>query len=136
MKRCFTLEPSVDNLDTLFDALRPFCEREGCTKKMFFEMMLICEELFVNICNYGFTKDMERIPVEFEVTADDKLQMLQLIITDEGIAYDPLAFESERVHAHHAIGGLGILLVRNYVDGITYDRVNDKNILCFEKRYV
>ena len=62
---------------------------------------------------------------------------LKLTITDSGVAFDPT--EAARADTtlsaeDRPIGGLGILLVRELMDSINYERVNGKNILTMKKK--
>ncbi|MBW3094228.1 SpoIIE family protein phosphatase [Bifidobacterium sp. 64T4] len=129
--------PEKENLDKVFAFLEPLCEREGCTPRMVHSLMLVCEELFVNVCMYGFPQG-PKLPVIFECTMDDANRRMSLAVTDSGVAYNPLSYEPEKVglDKDHRIGGLGILLVRDNVDEISYERVDGKNILHIGKRYV
>lgn len=129
--------PETENLDKVFAFLEPLCEREGCTPRMMHSLMLVCEELFVNICRYGFPRG-EKLPVIFECTMDDANHRMNLAVTDSGVAYNPLSYEPEKVglDKDHRIGGLGILLVKENVDTISYERVDGRNILHIGKQYV
>jgi serine phosphatase RsbU (regulator of sigma subunit)/anti-sigma regulatory factor (Ser/Thr protein kinase) len=131
------LMPEEENLERLFAFLEPLCDRDGCTPRMMNGLMLVCEELFVNICRYGFPKE-QKMPVIFECIMDDSQGRLQLTITDSGVAYNPLDYESEKIVSgkDHRIGGMGILLVGNNVDEINYEHIDGENILHISKRYV
>ena len=126
-----------ENLEQLFAWLGPLCARPGMTPKMLSSLMLVMEELFVNICHYGFPDGVERRPVVVEAWADDDARVLTLALIDGGVAYDPLTFEGQKVeNADNArIGGLGLLLVRKNLDDIVYRRSGDKNVLRMVKTY-
>ena len=132
------LAPEEEKLEQLFGWLGPLCARPGMTTKMLSSLMLVMEELFVNICHYGFPDGVERRPVVVEAQADDDTHTLTLTLIDEGVAYDPLTFEGQKVaDADTArIGGLGILLVRKNVDDIVYRRAGARNVLRIVKAYV
>lgn len=132
------LPPEDCYLDNLFAFLRPLCEREGTTQRMEYGLMLVCEEIFVNICHYGFPGDQPKFPVRFEAAVDEQNRRLHLTISDQGVAYNPLSFEPEKVglDKDNRIGGLGILLVKENVDDIRYERTEGKNILRITKGFV
>lgn len=132
------LAPEEEKLEQLFGWLGPLCARPGMTPKMLSSLMLVMEELFVNICHYGFPDGAERRPVVAEAQTDDDAHALTLTLIDEGVAYDPLTFEGQKVaDADTArIGGLGILLVKKNVDDIAYRRVGARNVLRIVKTYV
>ncbi|MEG1360458.1 MAG: SpoIIE family protein phosphatase [Clostridia bacterium] len=136
--QCLDVPPEDRYLDDLFAFLEQFCTREGCTPAMLPGLMLVCEEIFINVCHYGFPEDTPRFPVRFEAAADDRNHCLHLMILDRGVAYNPLQYEHELIRAdrEHRIGGLGIFLVKQNVDDISYERANGKNILRITKGYV
>lgn len=125
-------------LDNLFAFLEPICEGEGRTPKMVAQMMLVCEEVFVNICHYGFPDGQPRLPVDIEAAVDERAGCLHLVSSDQGIAYDPLSHDAKKVDPadEQRKGGLGILLMRKYMDDLRYTRADGRNILRMTKRFV
>ena len=81
-----TLPADDVELDNLFAFLEPICEGEGRTPKMMAQMMLVCEEVFVNICRYGFPDGQPRLPVDIEAAVDERAGCLHLVFSDQGIA--------------------------------------------------
>lgn len=133
-----TLPADDAELDNLFAFLEPICEGEGRTPKMMAQMMLVCEEVFVNICHYGFPDGQPRLPVDIEAAADERAGCLHLVFSDQGIAYDPLSHNAKKVDPadEQRKGGLGILLMRKYMDDLRYTRADGRNILRMTKRFV
>lgn len=133
-----TLPADDAELDNLFAFLEPICEGEGRTPKMVAQMMLVCEEVFVNICHYGFPDGQPRLPVDIEAAVDERAGCLHLVFSDQGIAYDPLSHDAKKVDPadEQRKGGLGILLMRKYMDDLRYTRADGRNILRMTKRFV
>ena len=133
-----TLPADDAELDSLFAFLEPICEGEGRTPKMMAQMMLVCEEVFVNICHYGFPDGQLRLPVDIEAAVDERAGCLHLVFSDQGIAYDPLSHNAKKVDPadEQRKGGLGILLMRKYMDDLRYTRADGRNILRMTKRFV
>ena len=133
-----TLPADDAELDSLFAFLEPLCEGEGRTPKMMAQMMLVCEEVFVNICHYGFPDGQPRLPVDIEAAVDERAGCLHLVFSDQGIAYDPLSHNAKKVDPtdEQRKGGLGILLMRKYMDDLRYTRADGRNILRMTKRFV
>jgi len=64
---------------------------------------------------------------------------LKTIVIDSGVAFDPTAKEKADTSLSaedRQIGGLGILLVRELMDAINYERNNGKNVLTLIKKYL
>ena len=133
-----TLPAQDEQLDNLFAFLEPLCEGEGRTPRMMAQLMLVCEEVFVNICHYGFPDGQPRLPVDVEAAVDERAGCLHLVFSDQGIAYDPLSHEAKKVDPtdEGRKGGLGILLMRTYMDDLRYTRTDGRNILRMTKRFV
>ncbi len=133
-----TLPAQDEQLDNLFAFLGPLCEGEGRTPRMMAQLMLVCEEVFVNICHYGFPDGQPRLPVDVEAAVDERAGCLHLVFSDQGIAYDPLSHEAKKVDPtdEERKGGLGILLMRTYMDDLRYTRTDGRNILRMTKRFV
>ena len=63
-------------------------------------------------------------------------EILTITFTDTGVAYDPLAAKEPDLAApleERQLGGLGIFLVRKFMDSIEYRREDEKNILVLKK---
>lgn len=133
-----TLPAQDEQLDNLFAFLEPVCEGAGRTPRMMAQLMLVCEEVFVNICHYGFPDGQPRLPVDIELAVDERAGCLHLVFSDQGIAYDPLSHEPKKVDPTDETrkGGLGILLMHKYMDDLRYTRADGRNILRMTKRFV
>lgn len=87
-------------------------------------LKLVVEEIFVNIVNYS---NAEYIIVNIE--SDNNLT---IEFIDNGIQFDPTLKEDPKTPKsldETQIGGLGILLVKNYADEIIYTYENNENHL-------
>lgn len=83
---------------------------------------LAIEEIFVNIVNYS-NADYAIVNVE----CDENLEME---FVDNGIQFNPLLKKDPKTPEsleEVKIGGLGIMLVKNYADDLTYKYENGEN---------
>ena len=97
---------------------------------------LAVEEAVVNVINYAY---LPEITGNIDVQAISDGQWLKFVITDNGVAFDPT--EKEKADTtlsaeDRPIGGMGILLVRELMDSINYERTDGKNVLTLKKRIV
>ena len=61
---------------------------------------------------------------------------LTVTITDDGVPFNPLSKKAPDIDApleDREIGGLGIHLVRNLIDDVTYNRRIGKNVMTLVK---
>jgi sigma-B regulation protein RsbU (phosphoserine phosphatase) len=93
---------------------------------------LALEEAVVNVMNYAYPGRSGQVLVEYEKT--DKAVFT---ITDSGIPFDPTQQEEADTSLsaeERPIGGLGIFLVRQLMDEVRYERIDDKNVLTLIKQ--
>jgi serine/threonine-protein kinase RsbW len=90
-----------------------------------FELAL--EELFTNIVRHGTPAGtVAQVEVALAL-ADSRLTMT---IEDDGRPFDPLALPAPDVTSEleaRPVGGLGVFLVRQMMDGVSYHRVGARN---------
>lgn len=101
-----------------------------------FNLNLVLEEVVTNVINYAFPATEEH---QFLIEADGEPgSEVCLRVIDDGIAFDPLN-EAPEVNItlgveERPIGGLGIFLVKQIMDEVSYERTDDKNILTMKKK--
>ena len=92
------------------------------------------EELFVNIASYAYEQG-EGIAV-VQVTVHEDPLSVEITFIDNGRQYDPLAKEDPDVTLsvrERKKGGLGIFMVKNTMDNVSYEYKDGKNILTIKK---
>ena len=97
------------------------------------QMNLAIEEAVVNVMNYAYPADVHG-DVNIDVQGND--EQLEFIISDSGIPFDPTKQKEADITLsaeERQIGGLGIHLVRQIMDEVIYERVEDKNVLTLIK---
>ena len=90
---------------------------------------LALEEIVTNVMLYAYPGKHGQVLVEYTAP-------LIFTITDSGIAFDPTKKEEVDTTLsaeERPIGGLGIHLVRQIMDEVIYERVDDKNVLTLIK---
>jgi sigma-B regulation protein RsbU (phosphoserine phosphatase) len=106
-----------------------FAEDYGIPEKVRLKINVVFDELLTNIISYAYQDNMEHdIGIKVELSAD----RLKVSMVDDGIPFNPLGVETpdtELPLEERKIGGLGIHLVRNLVDKVSYRRRIDKNVI-------
>ena len=96
---------------------------------------LALEEAVTNVINYAYPEGVEgSVELDAEVGED----ALVFTVTDSGKEFDPTARPEVDINEgveQRKIGGLGIHLVRNIMDEVSYERRDGKNILKLTKKY-
>lgn len=94
-----------------------------------FKLDLSANEAVTNILSYAFPNGGEH---QILLNLSFDIEWLVLHIEDDGIAFNPLEMpphEQPRSLAEAEIGGLGIHLIRHYMDECEYQRIKNNNHL-------
>ncbi|MES2787179.1 MAG: ATP-binding protein [Pseudomonadota bacterium] len=118
-----------DESGAVREAILRFLADSGVDAATIFKVELVIEETFVNLAWHAFDDDLEH-EVEIGIELDDS--QLALVISDDGIAFDPTrAREPARpASLQEAVpGGLGLILVRKFAQSVAYARCGGRNRL-------
>ena len=135
-KEIETMEKTFDAKDEKLHEVISFVEEElearGADMKTIMAVSISLEEMFVNIAHYAYP--------EKEGTATVRMafedNVLELTLIDSGIPFDPLEIEDPDIHAgleERDVGGLGIYMVKQYMDECRYERKDGQNIFTMKK---
>ena len=103
--------------------------------KLLNKIEVALEEILTNVALYAYKPGTGNIDIDYEL--DETAHLLTIIISDAGKAFDPLAKEDPDITLapkDRQIGGLGIFIVKQVMDEVTYQRVDDKNVLTLKKK--
>ncbi len=125
-----SLPAQLDRLPALFDATEAWlCEAEVPMADVA-RLMIALDEILSNIVNYGGGT--------IELNLKRTGSRLTAMVADDGPPFDPLARAVPDIDLdidERAIGGLGIHLVREMMDDVTYARENGRNLLRLAKTF-
>jgi len=97
---------------------------------------LASEEALVNVIKHGYKNESAGF-IELSVVIHDNDKMI-LTIRDKGLLFNPLKQEAkvdlESPLEQRLEGGLGILMMRQYMDQINYKRDGEYNLLTMIKK--
>ena len=97
---------------------------------------LALEEIVSNVMLYAYPGKSGQVIVESRKSKAESGEQLIFTVTDSGVAFDPTKKEEVDTTLsaeERPIGGLGIHLVRQIMDEVHYERIDDKNILTIIK---
>jgi sigma-B regulation protein RsbU (phosphoserine phosphatase) len=126
------LSANTGELDTLQDWLGAVLDKTCCASRTRDQIAVAAEEIFVNICRYAYSGGEGSARV---MAGMDKSRFV-MRFEDSGIAFNPLDHASPDITAPIADrepGGLGIFIMRKWMDRVEYSRAGDKNQLTLYK---
>ena len=123
------VENKMDQWPTLRSTLHNYALCAGMDARALKKLEVALEEAVVNIVNYS-----QATEIELKIK-NEELKII-LILSDNGIAFDPTAQEEKDINKaveERQIGGMGIALVKQIADEVSYRRIEDKNELTIIK---
>ena len=133
LQRSLTLPNDINTIPQLNEFIDTVCEELEIDMALAMSLNLAMEEAVVNVMDYAYPEGTEG-EVDIEAIADEA--QLHFTISDSGKPFDPTAKEEVDTTLsaeERPIGGLGIHLIRQLMDDISYERKDDKNILRLSK---
>jgi anti-sigma regulatory factor (Ser/Thr protein kinase) len=133
LQRNLTLPNDVNTIPQLSEFIDTVCEELEIDMATVMSLNLAMEEAVVNVMSYAYEEGTQG-DVCIDAVADDK--QLHFIISDSGKPFDPTAKEEVDTTLsaeERPIGGLGIHLIRQIMDNVSYERKDNKNILTLSK---
>jgi len=129
-----TVHNRLSELERVGLAVESFAEANRVPDKILHELALCVDEAVTNVISYAFDDQAEH-----EITLRLSLQAGQLTaeVEDDGKPFNPLeapAPDVTQALEDRPIGGLGIHLLRQLMDGVEYRRQQGKNILVMRKQ--
>ena len=128
-----TLPNDVQEVPQLAAFVDEICEAVGMDMGTTMKMNLALEEAVVNVMTYAYpsgTKGEVRIEAR---TADG---YVEFVISDDGTPFNPTEVKDADTTLsaeERNIGGLGIFLVKHYMDKVKYKYEDGQNVLTLRK---
>jgi anti-sigma regulatory factor (Ser/Thr protein kinase) len=135
MRASITLRGEAGELVRLEAFAEAFTHNCGLADDERARLLVILEELFTNVVKHGYGVQFPAGSVA--VTLGWKHGLLTIDFVDDGPPFDPLAHSGLDLDApaeQRPIGGLGIAIVRAFVDRARYCRKGDRNHLHLVRR--
>ena len=132
-EKTFVIKNSASEVAQLIETVHSFAKSKKWVEKTVSQITLALEEVLVNIQSYAYT-DKEAHEITVTLSAGTTEFVAKII--DDGRPFNPLESKKPDVTESldaRKVGGLGIFLVRNVMDGVEYKRENGKNILMLKK---
>ncbi len=128
-ERRIVIKNHLPEIAAVNEKFETFAEEFGVPRPIAMKFNLIFDEVLNNIISYAYCDDGEH---DIEVKMELAGERLIVTVTDDGVPFNPLSVATPRTDLaleDREAGGLGIHLVRNLVDDVSYQRRIDKNVL-------
>lgn len=130
------LKNKPEEKQRLLPALEEFARQHQLPPKVVQAADLALEEHLTNVLAYAYD---DAAPHEIVVRLTLETHRLQIEVEDDGLPFNPLSRTPVDISPpleEKPIGGLGIHLIRRFMDEVDYRREEGKNILRMRKNVV
>ena len=129
VSQSLTIQKTVPEISRMSDWLTGSLADYGLSNSIQFRFDLCANEAVTNINSYAYPENGSH---EIALLLAINPESVMLTIEDDGIAFNPFLVPEHvppQSLSEAKIGGLGIDLIRHYVDEFNYTRLNNKNVL-------
>ena len=129
MQNPLILKPAMEDSGRLQPFVAEAAEAAGISEKEALRLRLAVEEAVANVINYG-----EATNITLSMSVDEERLVLTLV--DDGVPFDPTQGSQTDLSVppdERPPGGMGIILMHQMTDGLSYQRAGGHNVLTIKK---
>ena len=133
MRKEIIIKNQVDELERVNQFVEEIGEELGLDMELQMNLNLVMEEMVSNVIFYAYP---EGKTAEIELLAESDGKELTFVLSDKGKEFDPTAkadADPDVNPAERDIGGMGIYIVKNIMNQVSYQRLEGKNLLTMKK---
>ena len=133
MRKEICIKNKVSGLEKVAQFVEEIGEELGLSMELQMNLNLVMEEMVTNVIFYAYPQDEE---ADIELLAKSDGKELTFVLSDQGKEFDPTAKEDTDLDVNPAdreLGGMGIFIVKNIMNKVTYQRLEGKNLLTMTK---
>jgi Anti-sigma regulatory factor (Ser/Thr protein kinase) len=133
MKKEIQIKNQVDELARVNQFVEEIGEELGLDMELQMNLNLVMEEMVSNVIFYAYPQEKE---ATIELLAESDGKELTFVLSDRGKEFDPTMKEDADPNVNpmdRDIGGMGIFIVKNIMNEVTYQRLEGKNLLTMKK---
>ena len=124
------VDSKIENIPEVMDFVGAELEALGCSEQVKAQFKMAVDELFGNICLYAYGEGAG--PVTVSVGLEGDPPAVAVAFCDSGSPYNPLEADLPDIGLDiedRPVGGLGIFLIREMMDSMSYEYKDGCNVL-------
>ena len=133
MKKEIKIKNQVGELEKVNAFIEEIGDELQLDMELLMNLNLVMEEMVSNVIFYAYP---EGKTADIELSAECTGHTLTFVLSDKGREFDPTMKEDIDTGtdpADRELGGLGIYIVKNVMNEVTYQRLEGKNLLTMKK---
>lgn len=134
MKRELIFKNEEQELNRVTEFMENVCEEMQLDMHVSMKLQVAIEEMVTNVIFYAYPKGTS---ANITLTAESEGNELTFVLSDTGKPFDPTAKEDADIESNpmdREQGGMGILIVKNIMNEVSYQRLGDTNQLTMKKK--
>jgi len=136
MRKELKLKNQVDELQRLNLFIEEICGELGLDMQLQLDLNLVLEEVVSNVIYYAYP---EGTIADIELLAEYDGKELTFVLSDQGKYFDPTLkddLDTDVNPMDRNLGGMGIYIVKNIMNEVTYQRLEGRNLLTMKKEII
>lgn len=136
MRKELTLKNHVDELQRVASFVDEIAAEMMLSDEMHMNLGLVLDEMVSNVIFYAYPPGTD---ATIDLMAESDGQSLTFLISDQGREFDPTQSETNDMEVNPAerpLGGMGIFIVKNIMNHVSYERLDGRNLLTLKKNIV
>ena len=128
------LKNQVGELEHVLQFIEVIGDELGLDMELVMNLKLVMEEMVSNAIFYAYPEGTDG---SIELLADGDEKTLLFYLSDHGHEFDPTLIDDPDLDVNPAerrIGGMGIYIVKNIMDSVTYQRLEGRNLIKMAKK--
>lgn len=133
MRKEITIKNEVNELENVARFVEEIGEELGLGMELQMNLNLVMEEMVSNIIFYAYPEGTQ---ASIDLMAESDGKELTFVLSDQGREFDPTVMGEADIDTNPAdreLGGMGIFIVKNIMNQVTYQRLEGKNLLTMKK---
>ena len=134
MKRQLTFKNEEQELSRVAEFMETVCDELQLDMHVAMKLQVAIEEMVTNVIFYAYS---EGTTADITLTVESEGDELTFVLSDSGKPFDPTAKEDADLDVNpmdREQGGMGILIVKNIMNEVSYQRLGDINQLTMKKK--
>ena len=134
MKRDLTFKNEEQELNRVAEFMETVCDELQLDMHVAMKLQVAIEEMVTNVIFYAYP---EGTRADITLIAESDGDELTFVLSDCGKPFDPTAKEDADLDVNpmdREQGGMGILIVKNIMNEVTYQRLGEMNQLTMKKK--
>ena len=129
-----SLVNDLRELARIAERIDEFCDDRNLGPQIGYAVNLSVDEILTNTISYGYDDEE---PHEIEIVVSMQGDAIVVVIVDDSTAFDLSRTPDADVESsveERALGGLGLFLVHQMMDGVEYRHVDGRNVVTLTKK--